>query len=171
MLVSTDGVMAGSVSIGYMSDPDPGPEADDTLRLVYFQGARLRFQTYHPKEPPDSIEVPSPLNGKFLQPTNYLITDTSDGMKPGDQLAWGNVNNVATIYFASDDEKGNLPKPPDWVAAIKTTPWKGDSGSFMAVQSAPEPSTWVLLGTGAIGLLTYVQRRRRQAPASDRRRK
>jgi hypothetical protein len=157
MLASAKGVVAGViVDIKVTSDTDLVTEVGDTLKVTEPTIPIDKFENV--TEPPMAVESKIK-NLNFIAPDHILLSDVGD-TKPGDELAYGNIGNDAFVYYASDNETGILPKPPEEVVGIKsrmdTFPTSGTTTTFEVTAGAsvvPEPASITL---AAVGVLTIV---------------
>jgi hypothetical protein len=159
MLASAKGVVAGViVDIKVTSDTDLGTEVGDTLKVTEPTIPINKFENITDSLAPMAVEDRIK-NLNFISPDHILLSDVGD-TKPGDELAYGNIGQDAFVYYASDNETGILPTPPEEVVMIKsrtdTFPTSGTTTTFEVTAGAsvvPEPASITL---AAVGVLTIV---------------
>jgi hypothetical protein len=159
MLASAGGAVAGViVDIKVTSDTDFGTEVGDTLKVTEPTIPIDKFENITDALAPMAVESKIK-NLNFIAPDHILLSDVGD-TKPGDELAYGNIGNDAFVYYASDNEAGILPTPPEEVVRIKsrtdTFPTSGTTTTFEVTAGAsvvPEPASITL---AAVGVLTIV---------------
>jgi PEP-CTERM motif len=97
----------------------------------------------------------------------YLIGDGNDELSITVPLAFdsfqssvGPVSGEAYVNFDSCDPFDPSPCPPDF-AGVTFTSYEADTGiaALIVTPSVPEPSTFVLFGTGLLGTAYLVRRR------------
>jgi hypothetical protein len=162
LLSSAEGVVAGViVDIKVTSDTDFGTvDVADTLKVTEPTIPIDKFANIFDSQGPGSAEVRIK-NLNFNSPDHILLSDIGDARgKPGDELAYGNIGCDAFVYYASDNETGVLPTPPEEVVKIKsrtdTFPSTGTTATFEVTAGAfvcPEPASLTL---AAVGVLTIV---------------
>ena len=84
---------------------------------------------------------------------------------PLGQLSWTFLQNGGGSFNQTLTSSGSLGAIPsgDGILALDGHMWLAGDPSEITVLSVPEPSTLVLLGIGAVSLLTYAWRRRARA--------
>jgi hypothetical protein len=99
---------------------------------------------------------------------SYLVGDGNDGLSTDVPLAFdsfqssvGPVAGIAYSDFDLCDPEIIEPCPPDF-AGVTFTSYEPDTGiaAMIVTYSTPEPSTFVLLATGTLGVVCLLHRRR-----------
>jgi hypothetical protein len=116
--------------------------------------------------------APLSMRVDFASPTNYVAIDVigNDSSDMGQLLAFNSLGTQIGSYTSgtvgtSQFETMSVTRPVWDIAYVLASGYSGESAGLDHLQYnvVPEPSTFILLSMGAIGLLAFAWRRRRLA--------